>query len=114
MTQAVAATAVSLIAVALLTAMSLRADRRFKAERRLPMHWSLNGSINWTVPRPIALAFTPVLAAACLASLTALATFLEPRAGQEHLALPMHVFVALVFVGAHALHLRLIQRTLQR
>ncbi|WP_374470138.1 hypothetical protein [Phenylobacterium sp.] len=110
----IAATAVTLVAVACLTAMSVRADRRFGMERRLPMQWLLDGTVTWTAPRPVALAFTPVLAAGCLACMAALSIFLKPRPGQEHLALPVHVLVALVFVAAHALHLRLIQRTLRR
>lgn len=112
--QASAAAVVTLIAVALLAAMSLRANRRFRMEPRLPMQWSLDGSVTWTAPRQAALAFMPVLAAACLAFITALTAFREPRSGQEHLVLPVHVFAALVFLGVHALHLRLIQRTLQR
>ena len=114
MAHASAATAVTLMAVALLTAMSLRGERRFREARRLPMQWSLNGSVRWTAPRRIALAFTPVLAAACLAFITILTTLLEVRPGQQQLVLPLHVVVALVFLGAHALHLRLIQRTLRR
>ena len=110
MMQAVAAIAVTLIAVALLTAMSMRADRRFDTQRRLPMQWWLDGSVTWTAPRPVALAFTPVLASACLA----VAIFAEPRPGQEHLVLPVQVFGALFFLGFHALHLWLIQRTLRR
>lgn len=109
MTQAV----VALLAVALLTAMSLRANLRFKMERRLPMQWWLDGSVTWTAPRPIALAFTPVLAAVCLAAIAALTTFREPRAGQEHLAIPANIATALAFLGVHAFHLWLIQRTIQ-
>jgi hypothetical protein len=109
MTQAV----VALITIALLTAMSLRANLRFKTERRLPMQWWLNGSVTWTAPRHVALAFTPVLAAVCLAAIVALTTFREPRAGQEHLAIPANIVTALAFLGVHAFHLWLVQRTVQ-
>jgi len=110
MTQAV----VAIVAVVLLIAMSLRADRHFRTERRLPMQWWLDGSVTWTAPRVVALAFTPILSAICLAAIAALATFLEPRAGQEHLVLPASILAALVFLGVHAFHLWLIQRTMQR
>lgn len=105
---------VAAIAVSLLTAMSFRANRRFKGERRLPMQWLLDGSVTWSAPRPFALAFTPVLAAVCLTAVVVLAIFRDPRAGQEHLVLPVLILVALVLLGVHAFHLWLIQRTLQR
>lgn len=78
------------------------------------MRWSLDGSVNWTAPRVVALAFTPVLAAIVLSATAALTWFLRPRPGQEALAIPTLVFGALVFVGAHALHLRLIANSLRR
>lgn len=109
MTQALAVT-IALIAVALLAAMSLHANRGFKTERRLPMQWWLDGSVTWTAPRPVALAFTPVLAAAILAP----TPFLKPKPGQEDLVIPVMIFAALALVGVHALHLRLMQRTIQR
>lgn len=105
---------VAVIAVALLTAMSLRANRRFEGERRLPMQWLPDGSVTWTAPRPVALAFTPVLSAVCLTAVVALTIFGEPRSGQGHLVIPILIAVALVLLGVHAFHLWLIQRTLQR
>ncbi|MBI1200243.1 MAG: hypothetical protein GC203_20485 [Phenylobacterium sp.] len=101
---------VAMMTLALLTAMSLRANRRFKEERRLPMQWWLDGSVTWTAPRPVALAFMPVLAAACLAPFI----FLKPKAGQEHLVIPVIMFAALVLLGVHALHLWLMRWTLER
>jgi hypothetical protein len=108
MTQAIIAMVV-LIAVALLTAMSLRANYRFRMERQLPMQWWLDGSVTWTAPRPVALAFMPVLAAVCLAP----TLFLKPNPGQEHLVIPVVVSAALVMLGVHAFHLWLMQRTVQ-
>jgi hypothetical protein len=103
---------IAILAVGLLTAMSLNANRRFKLERRLPMQWWLNGSVTWTAPRAIALAFTPVLAAICLSAIAALSISLEPRPGQEGLVLPVNILMAATFIGIHALHLFLIERTL--
>ncbi|USQ94811.1 hypothetical protein [Caulobacter sp. RL271] len=108
MTQAVVAI-VAIVTLGLLTAMSLRANRRFKRERQLPMQWWLDGSVTWTAPRPVALAFMPVLAAVCLAP----ALFLKPKPGQEHLAIPVVILTALVILGVHALHLWLIRGTVQ-
>ena len=106
--------AVAIFATALLPAMSLRANRRFNMEPRLPMQWGLDGSVNWTAQRRTALAFTPILAGICLTGIVALTAFLKPRAGQEDFVAPVNFFVAMVFVGAHALHLWLIRRTVQR
>ena len=106
--------ALTVLAIVTLTSMSLMANARFKSERRLPMQWSLTGSVNWTAPRPLALAFTPALAALCLSATAALATFVQPRSGQDGLVSPSLVAVALTFVAAHALHLWLIGRTLRR
>lgn len=114
MPQVLVSGAVAVVAVALLAAMSLRASRRFKMEPRLPMQWGLDGSVNWTAPRRVALAFTPVLAAVCLAAIVALTAFLKPRAGQEDLVVPVQFFAALVFIGAHAFHLWLMQRSMRR
>lgn len=114
MTQALVAAVVVLGTVALLTTMSLRANRRFESQSRLPMQWGLDGSINWTAPRKVALAFTPVLAAVCLVLVAVAAAFVKPRAGQEGLVIPVVIFCAVVFLVAHAFHLRLIRRALQR
>jgi hypothetical protein len=105
--------AIATLAILVLVAMSVKANRRFKNEARLPMQWSLSGSVNWTAPRSLALAFTPCLASLCLLAFAAMSTFLQPRAGQEGLVIPVNVFMALVFIGAHAFHLWLIGRTLR-
>lgn len=115
MTQTLAATLVAaVVAVALLAAMSVRADRVFRAERRLPMQWGLDGRATWSAPRKVALAFTPVLAAACLAAIVALTAFKAPRPGQEDLVVPVTILTAMIFVGVHALHLWLMWRTVER
>jgi nitrate reductase gamma subunit len=114
MLETVVALIVPVVAVALLTAMSLRANRRFRTDQRLPMQWSLRGSVNCTAPRKVALAITPVLAAVCLLAIAALTAFAAPRPGQEHFVIPVNVFTALAFLAVHAFHLWLIQRTLQQ
>ena len=104
--------AIAVLAIAVLVAMSVRANRRFRGEARMPMQWSFGGSINWTAPRPLALAFTPVLATVCLLGFAAMSSFSQPGAGQEGLVIPVNIFVALIFIGAHAVHLWLIDKTL--
>jgi len=104
--------AIALLGIAALTAMSLRANQRFKGEDRLPMQWWLDGSVNWTAPRQIALAFTPVLGTFCLLGAAALTTLTPPRTGQEGLVIPANIAMAVVFVGAHAFHLWMIERTI--
>ncbi len=102
------------LAVFALLAMSLRANRKFKDEDRLPMQWSFSSSVNWTDPRPIALALTPVLATVILLAAVASTLVLEPRSGQEGFEVPTILFIAFVFIGAHALHLRLVGKSLRR
>lgn len=114
MAQTLAAAIIVLSAVTLLAAMSLRANRRFEGQSRLPMQWGLDGSVNWTAPRKIALAFTPVLAAVCLIPLPVAVAFVKPKGGQEDLVIAVVAFCTIAFLLAHAFHLWLIQRTLQR
>lgn len=104
---------IAVLTVAVLVAMSARANRRFRGEARLPMQWSVNGSVNWTAPRRVALAFNPVLGTLCLFGFAAMSSFSQPRTGQEGLVIPANIFVALIIIGAHAFHLWLIQRTLR-
>ena len=96
-----------------LTVMSLRANHRFKQTQRLPMQWSLSGAVNWTAPRPLALAFTPVLAAAVLIGVALATIVTTPRPGQEGFEVPIVTVMCLSFLAAHALHLWLIARTLK-
>ena len=110
MAHLIVAMLIAAAAVALLAAMSLHANARFRGERRLPMQWWLDGSVTWTAPRPVALAFTPVLAALC-ATLLPLAN----RAAGQKPPEPGEVAIAAVaFIAVHALHLWLIGRTLRR
>src|SRR6476619_5668660 len=103
---------ISALTICILAVMSIRANNRFKNEDRLPMQWSLDKSVNWTAPRPLALALTPGLAAIVLSATVMLTISAKPRPGQEGLEVPMILFVALVFIAAHALHLWLIERSL--
>lgn len=105
---------VAALAICVLAAMCFRANRRFSGSIRLPMQWFLNGSVTWTAPRSVALAFIPVLGAIVLALTAASTIFLQARQGQEWLAVPVEIIVALVFVSAYALYLRLVAWSLGR
>ncbi len=105
---------VALTAVIALVTMSLRANARFREEDRLPMQWSFKGAINWSAPRRLALAMTPVLAIIFLAATVVLTLTVEPRAGQEGFEVPVVLILALVFIGVHGFHLWMIGETLRR
>lgn len=105
---------IAVIAICVLATMWARANRSFSGSARLPMQWFLNGSVTWTAPRMVALAFIPVLGAVVLALTAASTALLQPRLGQEWLAVPVEIFVALLFIAAYALHLRLIAWSLER
>ena len=99
---------IALFALLTLIGMSLRANRKFAGERRLPMQWSMSGTVNWTAPRPLALSFTPMLAGLVLVAATAATIMTEPRPGQEGMAVPVILFLSAAFLAVHSLHLRLI------
>lgn len=104
---------IAALALAVVVGMSLRASKRFSREERLPMQWSFGGSVNWSAPRTLALSFTPVLAAVVLSVATIGTIVSTPRPGQEGLEVPVIVLLSLGFVGAHALHLWLIDKTIR-
>jgi hypothetical protein len=105
---------IALMAIAVLIGMSLRANARFRDEPRLPMQWALDGSVNWSAPRRLALALTPALASCVLAAVVAITLFLKPRPGQEGLEIPVVSVMSLGFLGIHWAHIRLIERSLKR
>jgi hypothetical protein len=97
-----------------LVALSRRADARLAHHDRLPMQWSLTGNVNWTAPRRVALAFTPALGTLVMLAAAASAWWLPPRPGQAGLVTPVLLLIGGGFVALHALHLRLIARSLRR
>ncbi|KQN71761.1 hypothetical protein [Sphingomonas sp. Leaf62] len=103
---------IATVAIAILLLMSRRANRKFSNMARLPMQWSLSGSVNWTAPRRIALAITPTLALAVLTAATFATLTLTPRRGQEGLEVPVIALLSAGFVAAHAFHLWLIDQQL--
>lgn len=78
------------------------------------MQWSLDGLVNWTAPRLIALAFTPVLATCVLLAAVVATVVLEPRQGQDGLEVPSVLVMGLTFIAVHALHLKMIARTFEQ
>jgi uncharacterized protein YggT (Ycf19 family) len=99
--------------------LSIRANARFRSEKRLPMQWMLSRTdplsktVTWYAPRFIALGLTPVLAICVLGLVDIGATVLTPRPGQEGMLLPSVLFIGSAFVAVHVFHLRLIEKTLR-
>lgn len=110
MTVLILAVVIALIIIGL----SVRANFRFRAEPRLPMQWSLSGSVNWTAPRVVALSFTPALTIAILAFFVVGSMTMQPRPGQEGAVVPALLGLGACFVAAHAFHLWMIGKTLRR
>lgn len=107
-------TLIAIIVVGVLVGLSKLANERFRNEARLPMQWGLNGTVNWTAKRVLALSVVPALATCILAATVISTLVLQPRPGQEGMEVPVTIMVGLGFVGVHALHLWLIERTLNR
>ena len=99
---------------ALLVTLARRADARLPPAERLPMQWSLTGSVNWTAPRRIALAAVPVLGTLALAAVAFHMEFSAPRADKEGQEVPAMLALAAAAVGSYLLHLKLIAWTLRR
>lgn len=111
---------VAIIFGSALIGLSMRANTRYRHEKRLPMQWSLSRSkppsetIIWSAPRLLALSFTPFLAVCTLVLFSMGAMALTPRPGQEWLMIPALSFIGGVFVAAHAFHIWMIEKTLKR
>lgn len=111
---------VAIIFTSAMVGLSMRANARFRHEKRLPMQWSLSRSkplsetINWSAPRVLALSFTPFLAVCTLVLFTIGAMTLTPRPGQEWMMIPALIFIGGVFVAAHAFHIWMIGKALKR
>lgn len=104
---------IAVLALVVVTGMSVRANKRFHHEQRLPMQWSFAGSVNWTAPRVLALSFMPVLAVLVLSAATIGTIVSTPRPGQEGLEVPVIMLLSVGLIGAHAFHLWLIGKALK-
>lgn len=86
-----------------LVLLSFAANRRLAGHSRLPMQWSWRGEVTWTAPRPLALAFTPILAT------VALGWALVDGGHRPDAGWPL-IWIAGAFLCAHLLHLALMLR----
>ncbi len=109
MTVLILAVVIALVMIGL----SVRANSRFGDEKRLPMQWSISGSVNWTAPRVVALSFTPVLTIGILIFFVIGSMTMNPRPGQEGAVVPTLLAMGGVFIAAHVFHLWLIDKTLR-
>lgn len=96
-----------------LAVVALWANRRFGDQPSLPMQWGLDGRVNWSAPRVVAVWFIPVLGMAVLAFAAVLGLTTPPRPGQEGLVAPAQFGLGMAFVAVQALHLVLVARTLR-
>jgi len=109
---------VSAIFALVMVGLSVRANARFRQEKRLPMRWMLSRSnplsdtVNWSAPRVLALSFTPSLGSGVLGLFDDGAMTLTPRPGQEGMLLPSLIFIGSLFIAAHVFHLWVIGKTL--
>lgn len=104
---------VSMVFIGIICILAHRANARFRSAARLPMQWGLTGKVTWSAPRPIALAFMPILAVALLGFVSVMAMTVSPRPGQEHLVLPVSLMMGGALVVAQLFHFWLIDRTLR-
>jgi hypothetical protein len=105
---------VSAVFVVILAVSAYRANMRFRSETRLPMQWGITGKVNWFAPRPVALAFMPILAIGVLGFQVLMALNVPARAGQEALVFPVLVGTGVTLVAVQFLHFWLIKRTSRR
>lgn len=78
------------------------------------MQWGFDGRPIWRAPRDVALSFTPVLAALTLLP-TAMASLLGPlESADARRYFGVLIVMGLAWIGAHALHLRLVRGWLAR
>jgi uncharacterized protein YggT (Ycf19 family) len=111
---------ISAIFALVMIGLSIRANARYRQERKLPMQWMISRSeplsktVTWSAPRALALSFTPVLAICVLGLFNIGAMTLTPRPGQEGMLIPSLIFIGSGLVAAHIFHLWLIEKTLRR
>jgi hypothetical protein len=95
-------------------ALSVGANARFRSESCLPMQWSLSGSVNWSAPRLVALAFMPVVFGGVFVFYVVSARMGRVRPGQEGLIVPMLILIGGGFIAVQLFHFWMIDRTLRR
>lgn len=91
--------------------LSMRANTRYRCHKRLPMQWSLAGTVNWSAPRILALSLIPGLGIGLLMFVTLLNLNVMPRAGQEDMVLPVTILIGVTFIAVQLLHFWMIDKT---
>ncbi len=104
---------IGIVLCVVLCGVAVVANSRFRAEDRLPMQWVLPNEVGWSAPRFIALAFIPGLAIMSFAGLFVVSLYMQPRPGQEDMAVPALITIGLGFLAVQLLHLWMIARTIR-
>lgn len=94
--------------------VAIQANRRFHDQPSLPMQWGLDGRVNWSAPRVVAIWFIPALGCAALALFVGLTLTTSANPGQEGLDVPTLLKAGTIIVAVQALHLVLVARSLGR
>lgn len=92
-----------IVGFALIAAIALFTNRRFRDMDRLPMQWGLSGEVNWTAPLPVALAFIPAIHAVLVAALLLSSVHDPARYGAYNVA-----FLTVVLIAVQIFHLWMI------
>lgn len=96
----------SIIAILLLLATSLTATKFIPSSSRVPMQFGVNGEPTWFGTRWVALLFMPIAGIVCIMGLWIMirqSTGLDPN--HEAIIFVVRSLTAVIWVGAHALHL---------
>ncbi len=93
-------------ALVLVCAIALWADRRFAEVPRIPMQFGLDGTVNWTAPRRLGLAFAPALGAIVLISVL----LARGHGGDAQAVVRQVALTGAVLVAAELFHIVLLVR----
>ncbi|MBW4329884.1 hypothetical protein KY084_03220 [Stakelama sp. CBK3Z-3] len=94
--------------------VAFAANSMLSNHARIPMQWSLTGKVNWTAPRPFALAFFPVLAILLAIALSVISVYSAPRPGQEQEAVYAIPLVTGLLLVIQCIHLIIARRSLRQ
>ena len=86
---------------------------RFRAEKYIPMQWSISGSVNWSAPRLIAFYLLPVMSSAFIIVYCTFPALFVPKPGSEKLAVLAPSIVVTTFAIVQLVHFWGVSKTIQ-